>query len=67
MKDVVLRIIDLITLLIRLLKPTGMKSVAAENLLLKQQLLIIQRSISKPPNLTTMDRLIFGWLAILKI
>ena len=65
MKDVLLLVIHFVTLLIRLLQPSGIKAVAAENLTLKKQLLVIQRSRSKAPNLTTMDRLIFGWLAML--
>ena len=65
MKDVVLLTIHLISLLIRLLQPGGMKAVAAENLLLKQQLLIIGRSRGKAPNLKTADRFILGWLAMM--
>ena len=65
MKDALILAIHLTSLLVRLLKPGGMKVVAAENLVLKKQLLIIQRSRSKAPNLTTMDRLTFGWLAML--
>jgi transposase InsO family protein len=65
MKDAILFIIHLVTLLIRLLRPGGMKAVAAENLLLKQQLLIVDRSRLKAPNLTTKDRFILGWLAML--
>ena len=65
MKDALLLAIHLISLLVRLLQPGGMKAVAAENLVLKKQLLIIQRSRSKAHNLTTMDRLTLGWLAIL--
>ena len=65
MKNAFLLTIHLVTLIIRLLSPCGMKTVAAENLVLKKQLLIIQRTRSKAPNLTTMDRLTFGWLAML--
>jgi hypothetical protein len=65
MKDALLLAIHFITMLIRLLQPSGINAVAAENLKLKKQLLIIQRSRSKVPNLTTMDRLTFGWLAML--
>ena len=57
--------IHLISLLVRLFKPGGMKAVAAENLVLKKQLLVIQRTRCKAPNLTTMDRLTLGWLAML--
>ena len=65
MKDVLLLTIHLVTLLIRFLRPGGIKAVAAENLLLKQQLLIVRRSRLKAPNLTTRDRFILGWLSIL--
>jgi len=65
MKDVFLLVIHFVTLLVRLLQPGGMKTVAAENLVLKKQLLVIQRSRLKAPNLTTMDRFIFGWLAMM--
>ena len=65
MKDVILLIIHLINLFVRLLQPSGLKSVAAENLLLKQQLLIIRRPKVKSPNLKTSDRFILGWLAML--
>ncbi len=65
MKDAFLLAIHLISLFVRLLLPGGMKAVAAENLILKKQLLVIQRTRSKAPNLTTLDRFTFGWLAIL--
>ncbi len=65
MKDTLLLVIHLISLLVRLLQPGGMKAVAAENLVLKKQLLVIQRARGRAPNLTTMDRFIFGWLAML--
>ena len=65
MKDAILLIIHLINLLVRLLQPGGLKSVAAENLLLKQQLLIIRRPQIKSPNLKTTDRFILGWLTML--
>lgn len=65
MKDVLLLAIHFITLLIRLLQPSSVKAVAVENLVLKKQLLVIQRARLKAPNLTTMDRLTFGWLAML--
>jgi hypothetical protein len=65
MKDALLLAIHFVTLLIRLLQPSGIKAVVVEKLTLKKQLFVIQRSRSKAPNLTTMDRLIFGWLAML--
>lgn len=65
MRDVLLLIIHLVTLPVRLLRRGGIKAVAAENLVLKKQLLVIQRTRGRAPNLTTMDRFIFGWLAMM--
>jgi hypothetical protein len=65
MKDVLLLSIHLFSLLIRLLRLGGMKTVAIENLLLKKQLLVIQRTRERAPNLTMLDRLTFGWLTML--
>lgn len=64
MKDALLLAIHFVTLLIRLLQPSGIKAVAAENLLLKQQLLIICRPRIKSPKLKSSDRFILGWLAM---
>jgi hypothetical protein len=63
MRNLLLLFIHFITLVVRLLRPGGLKSVAAENPLLKQQLLIIRRPKTKAPNLRTSDRFILGWLA----
>jgi len=41
MKDALLLVIHFITLLVRLLQPGGIKAVAAENLALNKQLLVI--------------------------
>jgi hypothetical protein len=54
-----------LTLLFTYFKPGGIKALAAENLILKQQLLITSRSRVRSPRLTTADRLIFGWLSML--
>ncbi len=65
MKDAFLLTIHLISLLVRLFRPHGMKAIAVDILALKKQLLIIQRTHSKAPNLTTIDRPTFRWLAML--
>ena len=65
MKDVLLLVIHLSSLIVRLLQPGGLKAVAAENLLLKKQLLVIQRNRGKASNLTTLDRFTFAWFAML--
>src|SRR5258708_1332665 len=52
--------IHLLVTFVRLLRPNGVRAVAAESLLLKHQLLISNRSRRRPPNLTPIDRLVLG-------
>jgi len=56
--------IHLLATLARLLGPGGVRSVVAESLLLKHQLLILNRSRQRSPNLSTWDRILAGWLAL---
>jgi hypothetical protein len=49
----------------KLLRPGGAKALVSENLILKQQLLVINRSRLRAPNLTSHDRLFFGFSATL--
>jgi putative transposase len=44
----------------KLLRPGGVRAVAAESLLLKHQLLISNRSRQRAPNLTSIDRFVLG-------
>jgi putative transposase len=55
--------IHLLWTLIRLLRPGGSRSVVAETLLVKQQLLILNRSRQRAPALRPADRVIAGLLA----
>ncbi|MCH9639211.1 MAG: helix-turn-helix domain-containing protein [Betaproteobacteria bacterium] len=48
--------------LAKLMKPGGVKTVVTENLLLKQQLLMLTRQRSRTPRLTSFDRFLFGYL-----
>jgi putative transposase len=48
----------------RLLRPRGARVVAAESALLKQQLLVINRSRQRGPNLSALDRLLFGFWSL---
>lgn len=48
--------------LIKLLRPGGLKAVVAENTLLKQQFIVVNRKYKRAPNLRVSDRLIFGFL-----
>ena len=65
MKHFIYLVLHAVTLLFSCLKPGGIKALAAENLILKQQLNVIRRSRVRAPRLTTADRLIFGWLSML--
>jgi hypothetical protein len=57
--------IHLLATLVRLLGPGGVRSIVAESLLLKHQLLIVNRSRQRSPNLHTLDRIPAGLLALL--
>jgi len=64
-----LEIIELLThcfiMLIKLLKPGGVKRVMAESIAMKQQLIVVNRARKKSPALVTIDRFLFGLLTIL--
>ena len=64
MKDVIYLLLHLLTSIAKLIQPGGSRSVIAENLLLKQQLIIHSRSRQRAPNLTTQDRTILGFLSL---
>jgi transposase InsO family protein len=60
MRDVFILAIHLLVTLVKLVRPGGVRAVAAESLLLKHQLLISSRCRHRAPNLTTLDRLVLG-------
>ena len=60
MKNLLLLLVHLFTILAKLIGPGGARAVVAENLILKQQLLIINRSQQRAPNLSVTDRFVFG-------
>ena len=60
MKALFLLLMHLLITLTRLLKPGGTKAIVAENLLLRQQLLVMNRSRQRAPNLSTVDRFLLG-------
>jgi putative transposase len=64
MRDLVVLLIHFIASLARLLGPGGARSLVAESLLLKHQLLILNRSRQRAPNLSASDRILAGWLAL---
>jgi len=65
MRHLVVLFIHFIATLARLLGPGGVRSLVAESLLLKHQLLIVNRSRQRTPNLRSSDRILAGLMALL--
>ena len=65
MRDLIILLVHLISILARLLGHGGLRSVVAETLLVKQQMLILNRSRKRAPNLRASDRFISGICALL--
>ena len=60
MCDVVILFVHLIITVVRLIRPGGLRSVVAESVLIKHQLLILNRDRKRAPNLRAADRVIAG-------
>src|SRR6266446_4591615 len=58
MKKLLLTLLHLAVVTAKLCGPGGVRSVIAENLLLKQQLIVLRRARQRAPNLALSDRLI---------
>jgi putative transposase len=64
MRDLVILFVHLLTIAARLASPGGFRSIVAESVLVKHQLLILNRSRQRAPNLRFSDRLVAGWCAL---
>jgi putative transposase len=64
MKDLLLTLLHLAVMTAKLCGPGGVRAVIAENLLLKQQLIVLRRARQRAPNLTLRDRLLCGFGAL---
>ena len=64
MRDVIYLLFHLLTTLTKLIRPGGSRTFIAENLILKQQLIIHTRRRQRAPNLTTQDRTVLGFLSL---
>ena len=64
MRDLLILLVHLSATLARLLGPGGLRSVVAESLLVKQQLLILNRLRHRAPNLRASDRVLVGVCAL---
>ena len=65
MKSAALLVLHSLVLIVKALRPGGVKALIAENLLLKHQLGILARARRKSPNLKTSDRFLLGALSLL--
>ena len=61
MKDLLLAVLHVAVMTAKLCGPGGVRAVIAENLLLKQQLIVLRRARRRAPNLTWRDRLLCGF------
>src|SRR6202047_2500818 len=61
MKELLLTLLHLAVITAKLCGPGGVRAVIAENLLLKQQLIVLRRARQRAPNLTLSDRRLCGF------
>src|SRR5262245_3787891 len=60
MRDLLILVVHIITTVFRLARPGGLRAVVAESVLTKHQMLILNRSRRRAPNLRIQDRFIAG-------
>src|SRR6202790_4037538 len=65
MRDLAVPFLHLLATVARLVGPGGARAVVAESVLIKQQLLILNRSRKRSPNLRLADRLVVGLCTLL--
>src|ERR1700704_4980051 len=65
MRDLAVLLMHLLMTVARLAGPGGARSVVAESVLVKHQLLILNRSRRRSPNLRISDRMVAGLCALL--
>ena len=64
MRNLLLALLHLAVVTAKLCGAGGVRAVMAENLLLKQQLIVLRRARKRAPNLTSSDRLLCGFWSI---
>ena len=65
MYDILALFLHLIVTVVRLIKPGGLRAVVAESVLTRHQILILNRSRKRAPNLRVSDRIIAGLCTLL--
>ena len=63
MRDALILLVHLIVTIVRLMQPGGVRSVVAESVLLRHQLLILKRARLRAPDLRPGDRIVAGLCA----
>jgi hypothetical protein len=64
MKDLLFALLHLAVMTAKLGGPGGVRTVIAENLILKQQLIVLRRARKRAPNLALRDRLLCGFWSL---
>ena len=64
MHDLLILVVHIIMTVFRLARPGGLRAVVAESVLTKHQMLILNRSGRRAPNMRIQDRLIAGWCSL---
>src|SRR5580765_5360424 len=64
MRDLIFLVVHVVVTVLRLVQPGGVRAVVAESVLAKHQLLILNRSRRRAPNLRVLDRLIAGFCSL---
>jgi hypothetical protein len=65
MQDILILLLHLIVTVVRLIKPGGLRAFVAESALTRHQILILNRSRKRAPNLRVSDRMIAGLCTLL--
>ena len=60
MREIVVLLVHLVATIMRLARPGGVRAVVAESVLVRHQLLILNRGRKRAPNLRIFDRIIAG-------
>src|SRR5215475_13321577 len=64
MRDLIVLLVHLVTTVMRIFQPGGVRAVIAESVLTKHQLLILNRPRRRAPNLRMLDRVIAGFCSL---
>src|SRR5262249_27543144 len=65
MRDIFILFLHAIVIIVRLARPGGLRSVVAESVLMRHQVLILNRGRKRAPNLRASDRIIAGLCTLL--